>query len=219
MLSQPALPGARLTEFRQRAGIKQADVARRLGVDPSVPSLWEQGKRRVPPKRLRPLAELLGVSVAELLGTEPAPAGPRVEPESRSMPLWAAIELPPNGEQRDGALLTGVALDAPRAEQARHRAILRDRLCDEHRRELGPNAEATALVERLATHCAWQPEFFDPALPLLERIFRMVLGRRGGPVPAEEIVDSMRVPTKVLDRFSQSARSPYPLAWQFETRS
>jgi transcriptional regulator with XRE-family HTH domain len=209
--------------LRQRAGIKQADVARRLGVDPSVPSLWEQGKRPVPSRRIGPLADVLGISVAELLGTDPVPAVLRAEPEPRSVPLWAAADVSPpvstNGAARAASQLTGVALDAPRAEQPRHRAILRDRLCDEHRRELGPNAEATALVERLAAHCAGQPEFLDPALPLLERIFRMVLGRRGGPVPAHEIVDHMRVPAKVLGRLGHSARSPYPLAWQFDTHS
>jgi transcriptional regulator with XRE-family HTH domain len=68
---------ARMRDLRARQGLKQSEVARRMGLDPSIPSLWEQGKRLVPANRLRPLAEALEVSVEELLegisGTQRAP--------------------------------------------------------------------------------------------------------------------------------------------------
>src|SRR6266581_1981301 len=57
----------RMRDLRARQGLKQSEVARRMRLDPSIPSLWEQGKRLVPANRLRALAEALEVSVEELL--------------------------------------------------------------------------------------------------------------------------------------------------------
>jgi transcriptional regulator with XRE-family HTH domain len=58
---------ARMRDLRARQGLKQSEVARRMGLDPSIPSLWEQGKRMVPANRLRALADALEVTVEELL--------------------------------------------------------------------------------------------------------------------------------------------------------
>jgi transcriptional regulator with XRE-family HTH domain len=58
---------ARMRDLRARQGLKQSEVARRMGLDPSIPSLWEQGKRLVPANRVRALASALEVSVEELL--------------------------------------------------------------------------------------------------------------------------------------------------------
>jgi len=38
----------RMRDLRARQGLKQSEVARRMRLDPSIPSLWEQGKRLVP---------------------------------------------------------------------------------------------------------------------------------------------------------------------------
>ncbi|MBV9547194.1 MAG: helix-turn-helix transcriptional regulator [Chloroflexi bacterium] len=57
----------RMRDLRARQGLKQSEVARRMGLDPSIPSLWEQGKRLVPANRVRSLADALEVSVEELL--------------------------------------------------------------------------------------------------------------------------------------------------------
>src|SRR2546428_892827 len=63
----------RMRDLRARQGLKQSEVARRMRLDPSIPSLWEQGKRLVPANRLRALAEALEVTVEELLdGVTPA---------------------------------------------------------------------------------------------------------------------------------------------------
>jgi transcriptional regulator with XRE-family HTH domain len=68
-----ALPAAsldlstRMRDLRARQGLKQSEVARRMRLDPSIPSLWEQGKRLVPANRLRALAEALEVTLEELL--------------------------------------------------------------------------------------------------------------------------------------------------------
>src|SRR6266480_314034 len=58
---------ARMRDLRARQGLKQSEVARRMRLDPSIPSLWEQGKRLVPANRVRALADALEVSVEELL--------------------------------------------------------------------------------------------------------------------------------------------------------
>src|SRR5713101_6569948 len=57
----------RMRDIRARQGLKQSEVARRMRLDPSIPSLWEQGKRLVPANRVRALADALEVSVEELL--------------------------------------------------------------------------------------------------------------------------------------------------------
>src|SRR5438045_9739954 len=57
----------RMRDLRSREGMKQSEVAWRMSLDPSIPSLWEQGKRLVPANRVRALAEALEVSLDELL--------------------------------------------------------------------------------------------------------------------------------------------------------
>jgi len=56
-----------IAELRERAGLKQGELARRLDIDPSIPSLWEHGKRLVPHNRLEALAAALEVTVEQLL--------------------------------------------------------------------------------------------------------------------------------------------------------
>jgi len=71
--SDIALPTAsldlstRMRDLRARQGLKQSEVARRMRLDPSIPSLWEQGKRLVPANSVRALADALEVTVEELL--------------------------------------------------------------------------------------------------------------------------------------------------------
>jgi transcriptional regulator with XRE-family HTH domain len=65
--SSPLDLSARMRDLRARQGLKQSEVARRMRLDPSIPSLWEQGKRLVPANRVRALAEALEVTVEELL--------------------------------------------------------------------------------------------------------------------------------------------------------
>lgn len=70
------LIGARVTEARQRIGMKQIDLLAKLqtsGIDISVPalSLLEGQKRPVSDFELCALADVLHVSVDWLLGREP----------------------------------------------------------------------------------------------------------------------------------------------------
>ena len=67
--------GARVTEARNRIGMKQIELLAKLqvaGIEISVPalSLLEGQKRPVSDKELTALADILGVSVNWLLGRE-----------------------------------------------------------------------------------------------------------------------------------------------------
>jgi transcriptional regulator with XRE-family HTH domain len=95
MYLEPGMPNVavnlspRLRELRRRQGKTQSDISRYLGVDPSIPSLWEQGKRPVPPQRLVGLAEALEISVDELL------AGVSLPADVLHAPLDAVVTPPP----------------------------------------------------------------------------------------------------------------------------
>lgn len=74
-LGNKNLIGARVTEARMKAGMKQIDLLAKLqvaGIEISVPalSLLEGQKRPVSDKELSALADILGVSVDWLLGRE-----------------------------------------------------------------------------------------------------------------------------------------------------
>lgn len=64
--------GARLQRLRVRKGLSQADIAAHLGVSAPSISGWEKGRARPKNARLDALAELLGVSLDELID-EPEP--------------------------------------------------------------------------------------------------------------------------------------------------
>lgn len=55
-----------LARILDEQGRRRMWVARKLGVDPTTVTLWCQGKREIPPARVVELAELLGVSPAEI---------------------------------------------------------------------------------------------------------------------------------------------------------
>ncbi len=77
--STPLDLSQRIRDLRTQQGLKQSEIARRMGLDPSIPSLWEQGKRPVPSSRVRALAEALGVTLPELLDGVPGAAAAESE--------------------------------------------------------------------------------------------------------------------------------------------
>ena len=56
-----------LREYRERAGLRQVDVAKKLNVDQTAISKWESGDNRISRKYHKKLAKLYGVTVDELL--------------------------------------------------------------------------------------------------------------------------------------------------------
>jgi transcriptional regulator with XRE-family HTH domain len=114
----------RLRELRRRQGKTQSDISRHLGVDPSIPSLWEQGKRPVPPQRLVGLAEALEIPLSELLegiaGTdadaspEPSvPAAPQPEPVPQQYSSLPRDPTPVRPRPLDRASDEAGVLDTP----------------------------------------------------------------------------------------------------------
>jgi transcriptional regulator with XRE-family HTH domain len=63
--------GGRIAELRKARGLTQAQLADRLDVGQQQVASFEAGRRRVPVSQLAPLADALGVSIEELLGTQP----------------------------------------------------------------------------------------------------------------------------------------------------
>lgn len=74
--------GARLQRLRVRRGLSQADIAAHLGVSAPSISGWEKGRARPKNARLDALAELLGVSLDELID----------EPETQTEPIQTVID-------------------------------------------------------------------------------------------------------------------------------
>jgi transcriptional regulator with XRE-family HTH domain len=60
----------RMREIRVHQGLKRAEVARRMRLDPSMISLWERGKRLVPRSRVPALAAALEVCIDKLRGQD-----------------------------------------------------------------------------------------------------------------------------------------------------
>jgi len=66
-LSRPTLTGTRIRARRNLRGVRQADLARTVGVSPSFLNLIEHNRRRASPALLDALAEALGVSADALV--------------------------------------------------------------------------------------------------------------------------------------------------------
>lgn len=56
-----------LREYREKAGLRQIDVAKKLNVDQAAVSKWESGENRISRKYHKKLARLYGVTVDDLL--------------------------------------------------------------------------------------------------------------------------------------------------------
>ena len=59
-----------LKELRERAQLRQVDVAERLEVDQAAVSNWERGKNRPARKYQRKLAKLYGCSADDILAEQ-----------------------------------------------------------------------------------------------------------------------------------------------------
>jgi DNA-binding XRE family transcriptional regulator len=70
--------GARLERLRKVRGLSKTALAHRLGVTPTSICYWEQGRSRPRPALLSAVAEILGLSPADLLGEAPGPDGERL---------------------------------------------------------------------------------------------------------------------------------------------
>lgn len=60
----------RLREYRERVGLRQVDVAKKMDVDQAAVSKWESGENRISRKYHKKLAKLYSVTVDELLSED-----------------------------------------------------------------------------------------------------------------------------------------------------
>ena len=67
------LVSERLREARNRTGLRQEDLANKLGVSTVTVTLWENHKnpRQIAPKYLPKLAQILGMEMSDLIADRP----------------------------------------------------------------------------------------------------------------------------------------------------
>lgn len=90
--------GQRVADLRQARGMTQSELAQALGLRQQVVATYELATRRLPASLLVPIAELFGVTIEELLGTQPARIKPGPVPKLQRQ-FEAAADLP-KSEQR-----------------------------------------------------------------------------------------------------------------------
>lgn len=62
-----------LREYREKAGLRQIDVAKKMNVDQAAVSKWESGENRISKKYHKRLARLYGITVEQLLANDTTP--------------------------------------------------------------------------------------------------------------------------------------------------
>jgi len=92
--------GARLADLRREAGLTQADVAAHLDVSQQTINSFERGRRKVPVSALPGLAELLGVSMEELVAGKRSAQARKRGPASRLQRQMEQIQRLPRAKQR-----------------------------------------------------------------------------------------------------------------------
>ena len=102
----------KLRSLRSKAGLTQLDIAEKLDVSPAAIGAWENGRAKPRLTKLGQLAELLGTTVADLMGEDGATAALRGT--SRMVPLLGHAHM---GEPCDeGALADEVEVPAAIAD-------------------------------------------------------------------------------------------------------
>jgi transcriptional regulator with XRE-family HTH domain len=88
--------GARLTEARQRAGLSQAELSGKIGVDRRMIAHWERRSVTLKPEQLIALATALSTTTDELLGIKP----PRASgPTGRVRQVFEQVSRLPRKQQ------------------------------------------------------------------------------------------------------------------------
>lgn len=102
----------KLRSLRAKAGLTQVDIAEKLDVSPAAIGAWENGRAKPRLTKLGQLAELLGTTVADLMGEDGATAALRGT--SRMVPLLGHAHM---GEPCDeGTLADEVEVPAAIAD-------------------------------------------------------------------------------------------------------
>jgi transcriptional regulator with XRE-family HTH domain len=91
--------GQRLRAFRQAAGLSQGELAARLGVHRSNIGFWENNGIIPRSDLLTPMAEALGVTVADLLGKDTKPKR-MAAPTGRARLVFDTVSKMPRRQQQ-----------------------------------------------------------------------------------------------------------------------
>ena len=103
--------GARLARIRKERGLSQTELAERVGVIQRVVSHYETGRTRIPTETLFKLADVLNVSVYELLGRATTP--PRAPKNKKLWKVFEKLEaLPPHDQKVVLRYIDAVAKDS-----------------------------------------------------------------------------------------------------------
>ncbi len=92
--------GQRIKFYRQRAGLKQIELAQRARVNQGFLSEIERGRRRPSPSALQALAVALDVPPAVLIGEGPEHDSPQPL-DTRELPLFGSIPAGPPTESQE----------------------------------------------------------------------------------------------------------------------
>ena len=88
--------GSHLRQLREAAGLSLRELARQVEVHPSNVSFWENNDKLPSSSVLLQMADALGVSVEELLGSQPRKGSPA---RGRMAKLFAEASALPKGKQ------------------------------------------------------------------------------------------------------------------------
>ena len=106
--------GQRLAAARKAQGLTQNQLAEALGIAQQTLAHYEGGKLRVAIALLPPLAQLLGVSVEELIGAPTKRAGKRGPTPKLQQQIARLSDLPHAKQRLIMEMLEGVLLQASR---------------------------------------------------------------------------------------------------------
>jgi transcriptional regulator with XRE-family HTH domain len=106
--------GARIAAARKAAGLTQVQLAEALGIAQQTLAHYEGGKLRVAVALLPQLAELLGVSAEELIGTTSRRAGKRGPTPQLQQKIERLSTLPQAQQRLVLQMLDGVLAQASR---------------------------------------------------------------------------------------------------------
>jgi transcriptional regulator with XRE-family HTH domain len=106
--------GQRITAARKAQGLTQVQLAEILGIAQQTLAHYEGGKLRVAVALLPPLAQTLGVSVEELVGTPSKRAGKRGPTPKLQQQIERLSDLPQAKQRLVMEMLEGVLMQASR---------------------------------------------------------------------------------------------------------
>jgi len=96
---QPSEIGARIARFRKEAGLSQVKLASVLGIPQRTLSYYEREADHLPSTLILPLSNALGISVDELVGSNPARCLKR-GPKSKLEQQLEVVKKLPRGDQQ-----------------------------------------------------------------------------------------------------------------------